>query len=248
MNKKTLLSLSLLTLFSANTFAAVSLNEITANIQKNLPNRKVLQVQKLPDVNLYEFTYEKGTTPYYTDENVTFFIAGTNVEIISTKTKKNVTLDKELNSVKSIFNNLPLKESFSVKYGKGTRKIAVFTDPDCPFCKELDHELLGGGLDNYDVTIYYFMNPLTTLHPNAMQKSKQVLCSSNPAESWKSYMNSGILPDNNGQCSNNAEKNKALARKLGYNSTPVILFDNGYLANFKVTAAQVKQVLEAAKP
>ena len=65
----------------------------------------------------------------------------------------------ELNKVN--FSELPLKDAIKEVRGKGQRKLVVFSDPDCPYCKKLERDL--PRLDN--VTIYTFPFPLEGLHP-----------------------------------------------------------------------------------
>jgi thiol:disulfide interchange protein DsbC len=61
------------------------------------------------------------------------------------------------------FDTLPLADAIKTVRGKGERVIAVFSDPDCPFCRRLETEL--DKLDN--VTLYTFLYPLEGLHPEA---------------------------------------------------------------------------------
>ena len=53
------------------------------------------------------------------------------------------------------FATLPLQDAVKMVKGDGSRLLAVFSDPRCPYCKALDEEL--AKLDN--VTVYTFLLP-----------------------------------------------------------------------------------------
>ena len=53
------------------------------------------------------------------------------------------------------FDALPLADAIKTVHGKGERVLAVFSDPNCPYCKLLDAEL--AKMDN--VTLYTFLLP-----------------------------------------------------------------------------------------
>ena len=113
-------------------------------------------------------------------------------------TKKNLTEAhlRELNRV--AFDSLPLDLAFKRVKGNGERKLAIFSDADCPFCARLEKELKG--VDN--VTIYTFLFPIDQLHPDAARKSRMIWCSPDKVKAWDEFFASGELPDNKGDCDN----------------------------------------------
>ena len=66
------------------------------------------------------------------------------------------------------FDALPLKDAFTIVRGNGKRKLAVFEDPNCGYCKRFERDLAG----LKDVTIYTFLMPIPSLHPEARGKAK----------------------------------------------------------------------------
>jgi thiol:disulfide interchange protein DsbC len=81
------------------------------------------------------------------------------------------------------------------------------------------------GVDN--VTVYVFLYPLTSLHPNAEKVSNQIWCSKNPAEAWTNYMLNRKLPTNSKSCSSPIQKNIALGQKLNIDGTPTLFLQDG---------------------
>lgn len=72
----------------------------------------------------------------------------------------------------SYFNwkSLQLSDAIVEVRGAGNRKIAVFTDPDCGYCRKYENSL--AQVDN--VTIYRFLTPITE---TSKRKSIQIWCS-----------------------------------------------------------------------
>lgn len=239
-------------------FSALALNahadeaSVKAKLGKLYPELKIVQMDKVPNVGLYQFVYDGAVAPSYTNENVDYVITGPQVNIMDPKTKKNMTEELQVGKVKDVFNHLPFNESFSVKYGKGTRKIALFTDPDCPYCKQLEADLKYGLANaGVDVTLYYFMNPLRIQgHENAPAEAKKILCADNPATAWQNFMLNGALPNNPGTCSKASlvEKQKNMAESFGFNSTPTLMFDNGYIVRQGIKPQQIKEILNKRQP
>lgn len=219
---------------------------ITDKIKKEYPQLNVESAAYIPSIKLYEVKIKDVPSLSYTNEQIDFFlIAG---ELVDPKTKKNVSRERELVNAQKFFKDLPFKNAISVKYGKGTRQIAVFTDPDCPYCKQLDQEI-HSKLTKEDITIHYFMNPLNIQgHEQAPLKAKKIWCSANKGEAWVNWMTKGQLPNNNGSCANPVDETKQFATKLGFNSTPIMIFDNGFVARQALSAEQIKQLLSRQKP
>ena len=107
--------------------------------------------------------------------------------------------------------------------GDGERKVAVFSDVDCPFCKKLEKEGLSE-LDN--ITIYTFLFPLA-IHPKAEIRSKKIWCAEDKEKAWNDYMLRNIMANNNGNCKTPIEDILVLGRDLGISSTPTIIFSSG---------------------
>jgi thiol:disulfide interchange protein DsbC len=170
------------------------------------------------------------------DEKVDYVIDG---EIISTKTMTNLTKQRKQKLSAIPFNDLPLDLAFKRVKGKGERKLAVFSDPDCPFCKRVEGDL--AKLDN--VTIYMFLYPIEGLHPGAPEVAKRIWCSPDKVKAWDDYMGSKVRPTAAPTCDNPVDKIVEYGRKKNINGTPTLIFANGDRVPGAISAAQIEALL-----
>jgi thiol:disulfide interchange protein DsbC len=118
--------------------------------------------------------------------------------------------------------------------------MAVFSDPDCPFCKRLEQNEL---VDLTDVTIYTFLLPLDQLHPDAANKAKQIWCSPDRAKAWQDWVMQGTLPKKTNTCDVPLDKIAAVAKKYAVSSTPTIFFADGKRMTGAYPAAEIEKAL-----
>ena len=148
-----------------------------AVIRKNLAERipqlqKIDEVSKSPIAGLYEVRVN-GTDIFYTDAQGDFLIQGS---LIDTKLRRNLT-DERVEKLTAInFDALPLKDAFTIVRGNGKRKLAIFEDPNCGYCKRFERDLQK--VDN--VTIHTFLYPI--LGPDSVRKVQEHLVCQGPCQ------------------------------------------------------------------
>ena len=150
--------------------------EIRKSFAENLPEAKLGTITKLPYGNLYQVVVN-GINVAYTDEKGEVGFFGTMVQL---KDKLDLTQQAKEKIKPVDFSKLPLDKSFVRVKGTGARKLAIFSDPECPYCQQLEKELQGVN----DVTIYTFLYPLQDIHPDALRKSQLVWCAKDKAKAW----------------------------------------------------------------
>ena len=203
-------------LFSGYTHAQAE-QQVKTEIQKKLgANAKVRSVTASPVSGLYEVLV--GNEIFYTDTSGKYLIQG---EIIELASGKNLTelRQADLNRIK--WADLTQANAIKIVRGNGSRQLAVFSDPNCGYCKRLEKSLLQ--LDN--VTIYTYLIPI--LSPDSAQKSKQIWCSSDPYKSYTDWMINGITPSGKSDCNTPLDKNMAFAKTYGITGTPTLFFTDG---------------------
>ena len=143
-------------------------------------------------------------------------------DIVDAKTRKNLTEARLSETNRIDFASLPFANAVKVVKGNGSRKMAVFSDPNCPYCKQLETTLKS--IDN--VTVYTFLYPV--LSPDSTVKSKSIWCSSDRAKAWESWMQDRQAPTAAGTCDTAAiEKNLDLGHAMNVDGTPTIFLADG---------------------
>ena len=210
-------------------------DELRERIKKGYPDLIIKSINKTSFNDLYEVLVADEII--YTDENFSFLIV--EGRVVDPKTKIDMT-GKRLEELTRInFSNLPFEKSIKTIKGKGERKIAIFSDLDCPFCKKLEKETLSK-LDN--VTIYTFLFPLA-IHHEAKIKSKRIWCSADREKSWNDYMLNNKLPTNKGECINPIEEILLLGDDLAIRSTPTIVLPSGKKIPGAIPLAEMREYL-----
>ena len=212
-----------------------------ATIRKALAERipqmdKIDEVRPTPMAGLFEVRI--GTDLFYTDAKGNYLIQG---ELIDTKARRNLTEDRMTQLTAVDFKQLPLKDAITIVHGKGERKMAVFEDPNCGYCKRFEKDLQS--VDN--VTIYLFLYPI--LSPDSAEKSRNIWCAKDQAKAWHEQM----LNSKNAaavQCDTAAiQRNLAFGRKYKITGTPTVVFSNNVRVPGAISAAEVEKHLAAAK-
>jgi thiol:disulfide interchange protein DsbC len=219
-------------------FFSFALHADEAAIRKAFAERyanvNVKSVTATPIPGIYEVL--AGGQILYVDEKGEHLLIGTLVE---TRSRTNLT-QQRLEALKTVkFDSLPFDQAITIVKGKGERRIAVFSDPDCPFCRQLEKEL--AGIDN--LTIHVFLLPLKELHPQAVEIAGNVWCADDRAGAWLGYMLEGKKPEAGRNCATPIDAVAALAGELGINGTPAIILSNGRRLEGAVPAAKLEPLL-----
>jgi thiol:disulfide interchange protein DsbC len=212
-----------------------------AAIRKNLPERlpqlgKIDEVSKTPMPGLYEVRV--GTELFYTDADGSYLLQG---HLIDTKLQRNLT-EERLDKLTAIdFAALPMKDAFTVVRGNGKRRIAVFEDPNCTYCRSFERELQK--VDN--VTVHMFLYPI--LGPDSAEKSRSIWCAADKGKTWQDWMLQG-KPLARASCDTAAvARNVEFGKKYKITGTPTIVFTDGTRVPGAIGAAEVEKLITAAQ-
>jgi len=215
-------------------FAYAGEADIKSALQKKIPQLgQINQVGKSPVPGLYEVITQDHL--FYTDENANFLIDGI---VFDLKSMRNITEERSRKLFAIDFNQLPLELAVKKVKGKGERKIAIFTDPNCGFCRRLEKELMQ--IDN--ITIYQFLYPV---FPGSDEKVRAVWCSKDRVKAWDDMMQHDVIPPA-GNCETPTAKVLALGRKLKVNGTPALVFADGTINPGYLPAAELEKALTKA--
>ncbi len=213
-------------------------DKLRAKLGERLPGIRIESVTKLPQLDLYEVV-SNGNRIFYTDAKGEFALVG---NLMDLKTRANLTQQRqdELNVVD--FSTLPLDKAIVKVKGDGSRKVAVFSDPDCPFCKRLERELVKVS----NVTVYLSLFPLPQLHPDAPRKARAVWCATDPGKAWDALMLEGTEPAAPAaECKDPIADVARLADQVGIQGTPGLVFSNGKLVPGAISVEEIERYLSA---
>ncbi len=213
---------------------------IRKNIAERLPQFGTIdEVKETRIRGIYEIRVN-GTDIFYTDARANYLFQGS---LIDTKLQRNLT-EERINKLTAVnWATLPYKDAFTIVRGNGKRKLVIFEDPNCGYCKRFERDLQS--VDN--VTIHMFLYPI--LGPDSAEKSRAIWCAKDPAKAWQDWMVRDQLP---GAASAACDfsvlaRNTELGRKYKVTGTPTLVFIDGTRIPGAIDAKQVEKLLSDAK-
>ena len=214
-----------------------------ANLKKTLAERlpslpKIEEVSKTPMPGVFEIRVQ-GNEIFYTDAKGDFLIQGA---LIDTKQKRNLTEERNDKLSAVSFDSIPTKFAFTQVKGNGKRKLVVFVDPNCGYCKRFEKDLQK--IDN--VTIYHMLYPV--LGEDSKVKSRNIACAKDRAKTWNDWMLQGITPPAATCDNHNIEAIVEFGKKNRINGTPTLFVADGTRVPGAIDAAQVETLLNSVKP
>lgn len=194
----------------------------------------VSEVSETAFPGLYEAIV--GPDILYTDKNADFLIMG---QLFDTKTQRNLTAETKDRLNKIDFSALPLDDAIKVVQGNGSRRIAVFSDPYCTYCKKLEATLK----DMNDVTIYTFLYPV--IRANSREQSEAIWCAKDRGAAWRAQMIEGkSAAPKDPKCDTSAlDRNIDLGGRLQVTGTPTVFVPNGQRAPGAVSLEYLEKML-----
>lgn len=231
---KSKLLATLLTAISLPAIASSSVDDFKDRFTKAYPKTTLNSVETTAIPGVYEV--RMGRNIAYVSEDARYFMFGT---LYDMKTSTDLTTNKRELAARVDFSKLPFDDAIVIKKGNGKRKMAVFTDPDCPYCTQLHQELSVVK----DATIYVFLFPIDSLHPQAAAKAKAIWCSKDKAKALDDWF-LNKKPAQSESCDAPIEANVKLGESFGINGTPTLIFKNGKLVSGMRPAADINKSLD----
>ena len=225
-----------LALFISPHWAAAQEAVIRKNISERMPEvPKIDEITKTPIAGIWEI--RMGTDIAYTDDKGNYLIQG---HLFDTRTKTDITEERIEKLTAIDFDTLPFKDAIVIKQGSGVRKLAIFTDPNCGYCKRLERDLS----QLKDVTLYNFVMPI--LGPDSMEKARNIWCADDVPKAWRDWMiNAKAAQKIMGtKCDTQAlERNREFGRKYRVNGTPALVFESGLRKSGALPLTEVEKLL-----
>jgi thiol:disulfide interchange protein DsbC len=213
-----------------------------ATIRKNLTERlpklpPIDEISKTPMEGLYEVRVNQSEI-FYTDAQGNFLIQG---NLIDVRAQEDLTEKRQAKLTEIDFKDLPIKDAFTIVRGNGKRKVAVFEDPNCGYCKRFERDLTK--IDN--VTVHVFLYPI--LSQDSVDKSRNIWCAKDKGKTFLDWMVKDVTPAA-ANCDTAAlARNLEFGKKNRITGTPTLIFANGTRVPGAIGADRVEKLLAEAK-
>ena len=214
--------------------AASTMGSLGSRLQALYPSTRFGAVNPTPWPGVFEVVM--GTNLAYVDQSGQYFLFG---HLYDMKAQRDLTAEHKDTLSRIDFDSLPLSDAMKEIRGNGARVLAIFSDPDCPYCQQLEADLR----DLSNVTIYTFLMPLVSLHPGAHTKAVSVWCAKDSIAAWHATMWRGesISP---ADCPNPVDRNVTLGERLGINGTPTLVAADGRMLPGAASKDQIEAWLQ----
>lgn len=217
---------------------SVAASAMGSRLQALYPSTRFGAVNPTPWPGVFEVFM--GTNLAYVDQSGQYFLFG---HLYDMKAQRDLTAERKDLLARVDFDALPLTDAMKEVRGNGARVLAIFSDPDCPYCQQLETDLRT--LSN--VTIYTFLMPLVSLHPAAHGKAVSVWCAKDRIAAWHAAMWRGeSIPQAN--CPHPVDRNVALGERLGINGTPTLIAADGRMLPGAASKDQIEAWLQRSAP
>lgn len=212
---------------------------IRKNLAERLPNLpKIDEVSQTPMKGVYEVRFNHSDI-LYTDAKGDFILQGS---LIDTKERVNVTEERQNKLSAVAFSDLPLKDAFTIVKGNGKRKMVVFEDPNCGYCKRFERDL--DKIDN--VTVHVLLYPI--LSADSGEKSRNIWCAKDKGKTFTDWMVNDVTPPE-AKCDASAvARNFEYGKKIRVTGTPTMFFADGTRVPGAIDAARIEKFLTEIKP
>jgi thiol:disulfide interchange protein DsbC len=203
---------------------------ITERLQSLYPATRFGAVNATPWPGVFEVVM--GANLAYVDESGQYFLFG---HLYDMKAQRDLTAERKDTLARIEFASLPLPDALKEVRGNGARTLAIFSDPDCPYCRRLEAEMKS----LTDLTIYTFLMPIASLHPEARSRAIAVWCSEDRVAAWHAMMwRDESIPAR--ECSHPVDRNVALGERLGISGTPTLVAADGRVLPGAAGSAQIE--------
>jgi thiol:disulfide interchange protein DsbC len=223
-------------------FASLGSFAQEATIRKNLTERlpklpPIDEISKTPMEGLYEVRVNQSEI-FYTDAQGNFLIQG---NLIDVRAQEDLTEKRQAKLTEIDFKDLPLKDAFTIVRGNGKRKVAVFEDPNCGYCKRFERDLTK--IDN--VTVHVFLYPI--LSQDSADKSRNIWCAKDKGKAFLDWMVKDVTPPAASCDATALARNLEFGKKNRITGTPTLIFANGARVPGAIGADRVEKMLAEAK-
>ncbi len=173
---------------------------------------------------------------FYMTKDASYVLDG---RLVNTQTQEDLGEKMKMEALVKRYRELPLDRAVKQVVGNGERKLVLFSDPACTYCRMLEHSILKAG----NVTAYTFVVPVLPQGPVSVE---DIVCAKDPSRAWADWMSKGVEPPKQAAgCDNGViEANLRLARSYNLRGVPFILLKDGSTVGGSVSAEQLDRIIK----
>jgi thiol:disulfide interchange protein DsbC len=198
----------------------------------------VTSISGTPVAGIFEVVVDHQIV--YVSEDGRYMLGG---PLVNTANGDNLTHTRfeQINAIP--FDRLPLDWAIKRVKGNGSRKLAIFEDPYCTFCRKLEQDLRS--MDN--LTIYVFLFPIDEIHPGAAARAAAIWCARDRGKAWDEAMRSSSGPGSPATCDTPVAKIIEYGHQHGITGTPTLFLEDGRRVIGAVPPEQLERELARAQ-
>jgi thiol:disulfide interchange protein DsbC len=211
--------------------------ELKKSIQAHFPDSEIETLTLTPFEGLYEVVI--GGEIFYTDKEAKYFFMG---HVVDTKTRVSLTSERmqQIRDARRIeIDTLPLEHAIKAVKGNGKRTLIVYSDPNCPYCKRLEEELV----DVTDVTIHTLLYPILK---GSIATATAIWCASDRLKAWDDFMLRSVKPTGS-DCETPLTKLLQSGQQNRVTGTPTLIFADGSIVSGMIPLAEIEKRLNQAE-
>lgn len=190
-------------------------------VKKIVPTGTVTEVKISPIKGVWQIEVDAGEGKHgslYLDFSKKFLVAGQLVPVES--------IGKPAPPRKVDVSKITLDDSVLVGSKDAAKKVIVFSDPDCPYCREL-HKSIKQVITRRSDIAFVIVPVALPMHKEAPKKVQAILCSKS-AEILDDAFAGKPVPEPAAVCTmEGLERNSALAKTMDFSGTPTMVRDDG---------------------
>ena len=203
---------------------------------------RVVDVGPGPFPGTWEVVVEKKGKKYplYLDYSGKYLFNG---QVIRMSDMENLTGLRYIDLNRVDVSRVSLADAVVLGNPKGKKKVIVFDDPDCPWCKRLHGEIKQVVARDPEVAFYVRVYARNN-NPNTVKKALSIVCGKKDAAKLLEDAFAGKeLPEP--KCKSKAvEETARLARELGITGTPAMVLPDGRVISGYMQADALHKLLE----
>jgi len=214
------------------------ISKLKQRLLSMFPSDTAFTISKTPVPGLFQVDFDDSFV--YITADGQYAVKG---DIINMLTNANLTdlkrADGRIKTMQAITN----KETITYPSKNKTTTMTVFTDIDCSYCRKLHSDM--GGYNDRGIEVHYVFYPRAGLGSNSHQKATSVWCADDQRKALD-MVKSGRRIDKL-ECDTPILKHVEVANKLGVNSTPTLMFEDGTMLPGYIPPARLAAILKQRK-